>query len=279
MKKAFVIGHPISHSVSPVIHGHWLKTHAIEGSYEKIDVSPFELEGFFARLRSGEFVGGNVTLPHKLAAFAACDTLSAGAHAIGAVNTLVVENGQLEGLNTDIAGFLHSLDQNCPDWDAAPGEAVVLGAGGAARAIVKGLIDRGFVRIHIVNRTLANAQTLQSQFGPAATANGFDALPELARRSALLVNATRVGLGGTSLDTDFLASMPQQAIVYDIVYGTGPTRLVRDADAIGLRTVDGIAMVMHQAVEGFHRWFGQRPVVDEALRHAIVQYNSDRAHA
>lgn len=272
-KKAFVAGHPITHSVSPVIHTYWLKQLGIAGSYEKLDITPDAFPAFLDRVRSGEFVGGNITLPHKVAAFAACDFTSTEATAIGAVNTIVASGGRIEGINTDIVGFLASLDAEHPSWDTLAQEAVVLGSGGAARAIVKGLIDRGFAKIHIVNRTIDHARTLQGKYGDRATAAGMDRLAERSENADILVNATKIGLGAAGFDIPVLEALPRKALVYDIVYGSTDTLLLREAKRKGFATVDGISMVMHQAVEGFSRWFGPRPTVDDNLRKRILAHH------
>ncbi|MET3897694.1 shikimate dehydrogenase [Devosia sp. UYZn731] len=267
--KAFVIGHPINHSRSPLIHGTWLAEHGIEGSYEAIDVAPAELPAFFARLRSGEFAGGNVTIPHKEAVFALCDSVDPLAKIIGAVNTLVVTDGTVHGTNTDYLGFLGNLDAGAPGWSDSLDAAIVLGAGGAARAILVALSSRGVKQVHILNRTLANAAQLAADIEGPFSANGYEAFAELAPKAGLVVNTSSIGMHGTRFDTLDLALLPSNGLVTDIVYIPQVTPLLADAKALGLRTVDGLGMLLHQAVPGFEAWFGIRPTVTPDLRARI----------
>jgi len=271
MIKAFVIGHPIAHSRSPLIHNHWLQTLGINGSYEAVDVSPEALPDFIDALRAGAYSGGNVTVPHKQAAFALCDVLEADAQTIGAVNTLVMRDGKLQGSNTDMEGFLGNLDQKAPGWDRRGDTAIVLGAGGAARAVLVGLARRGFKAIHILNRTAANAQNLARELPGPFTGAGLTAFAALAPQAALVVNTSTIGMHGTRFDALDLALLPETALVTDIVYTPLETPLLADARALGLDTVDGLGMLLHQAVPGFEAWFGIRPQVTPALRALAVQ--------
>ena len=267
--KAFVIGHPIAHSRSPLIHGSWLAEHRIDGSYEAIDVAPGELAAFFARLRSGEFAGGNVTIPHKEAVFALCDSVDPLATTIGAVNTLVVHDGKVHGSNTDYLGFLGNLDAEAPGWSDGPNDAMVIGAGGAARAVLVALRRRDGGRVHVLNRTLGNAQALVDDIDGPFEAHGFDAFDELAPQTGLVVNTSSIGMHGTRFDWLDLALLPKTTLVTDIVYAPLITPLLAEARAQGLRTVDGLGMLLHQAVPGFEAWFGVRPQVTPALRARI----------
>ncbi len=267
-RKAFVIGHPINHSRSPLIHGAWLAEHAIDGSYTAIDVAPADLPDFFGRLRSGEFTGGNVTIPHKEAVFALCDSIDPLATTIGAVNTLVVADGQVHGSNTDYLGFLGNLDANAPGWDRADRPAIVLGAGGAARAVLVALQSRG-IAVHLLNRTRATAEALARQIGGAITAGALDDFNDLAPGAGLVVNTTAVGMHGSRFENLDLARLAGDALVTDIVYVPLQTPLLADAQARGLATVDGLGMLLHQAVPGFAAWFGIRPTVTPMLRMAI----------
>ena len=269
MKRAFVIGHPIVHSRSPLIHGTWLKAYGIEGSYEALDVAPEALPALFARLKAGEFVGGNVTIPHKEAVFALCDSVDPLARRIGAVNTLVAKDGKVHGFNTDFAGFLGNLDQQAPGWSEAAGDAIVLGAGGAARAILVALQHRGIGTIHVLNRTRGKAEALAAEFGGSLQAASLDDFAAVAPRAGLVVNTTSIGMHGTRFETLALDRLPRSAIVTDIVYVPLETPLLRDARALGLRTVDGLGMLLHQAVPGFEAWFGVRPEVTAELRAAV----------
>lgn len=262
--KAFVIGHPIAHSRSPLIHGTWLAEHGIDGRYDAIDVAPEDLPAFFARLRSGEFAGGNVTIPHKEAVFALCDSVDPLARTIGAVNTLVLRDGKVHGSNTDYLGFLGNLDAAAPGWSDHPGEIVVIGAGGAARAILVALRSRCSGRIHVLNRTLAKAQALVEEIG--GEAHGFEDFAGLAPQTGLVVNTSAIGMHGSRFDWLDLALLPKTALVTDIVYTPLLTPLLADAAAQKLRVVDGLGMLLHQAVPGFEAWFGVRPAVTPALR-------------
>ena len=267
--KAFVIGHPINHSRSPLIHGTWLAEHGIDGSYEAIDVTPGELPGFFERLRSGEFAGGNVTIPHKEAVFALCDSVDPLATTIGAVNTLVVREGRVHGTNTDYLGFLGNLDAGAPGWSDGPNDALIIGAGGAARAVLVALRRRDGGKVHVLNRTLANAQALVREIDGPFEAHGFDAFAELAPRIGLVVNTSSVGMHGSRFDWLDLSLLAKTTLVTDIVYSPLVTPLLADATAHGLPIVDGLGMLLHQAVPGFEAWFGVRPAVDAKLRARI----------
>jgi shikimate dehydrogenase len=267
--KAFVIGHPIAHSRSPLIHGTWLAEHGIDGSYEAIDVAPADLPAFFDRLRSGEFAGGNVTIPHKEAVFALCDSVDPLATTIGAVNTLVVRDGKVHGSNTDYLGFLGNLDAEAAGWSDGPADAMVIGAGGAARAVLVALRRRDGGKVHVLNRTIGNAQALVDDIDGPFEAHGFDAFDELAPQTGLVINTSSIGMHGTRFDWLDLALLPETALVTDIVYAPLITPLLADARARGLRTVDGLGMLLHQAVPGFEAWFGVRPTVTPALRARI----------
>jgi len=268
-RKAFVIGHPIAHSRSPLIHGTWLARHDVDGCYEAIDLAPKMLGDFFSRLRNGGFAGGNVTIPHKEAVFALCDSVDPLARTIGAVNTLVVEDGQVHGTNTDYLGFLGNLDSAAPGWDDGLDEAIVLGAGGAARAILVALRERGVGHIHILNRTRANAEALATEIDGPFEAHDLADFSGLAPRAGLVVNTSSVGMHGTRFEGLELALLPKTALVTDIVYVPLVTPLLADAAALGLRTVDGLGMLLHQAVPGFKAWFGIEPQVDADLRRRI----------
>jgi len=267
--KAFVIGHPINHSRSPLIHGTWLAEYGIDGSYEAIDVSPDALPGFFDRLRGGEFAGGNVTIPHKEAVFALCDEVDPLARKIGAVNTLVVRDGKVFGSNTDYLGFLGNLDAAMPGWSDGPADAMVIGAGGAARAVLVALQRRDGGKVHILNRTLANAQALVDDIEGPFEAHGFDSFAELAPHTGIVINTTSIGMHGSRFDWLDLDLLPKTTLVTDIVYTPLITPLLAAAHARGLPTVDGLGMLLHQAVPGFEAWFGVRPQVTPALRARI----------
>lgn len=271
IQKAFVIGHPIAHSRSPLIHNHWLHHHEIDGAYEAVDVTAKGLPDFIAELKNGAYRGGNVTIPHKQAVFDLCDHISDDARTIGAVNTLVMRDDGLHGFNTDLAGFLGNLDQNSPDWAQNSQNAIVLGAGGAARAVLVGLAQRGFDKIHILNRTVETAEKLAEELpGPfhAAALSDFN---NLAPSASLVVNTSSVGMHGTRFEGLDPTKLPSSALVTDIVYTPLETPLLADARGLGLKTVDGLGMLLHQAVPGFKAWFGVEPQVTAELREMIVQ--------
>lgn len=270
-KRAFVTGHPIAHSRSPKIHGYWLKQYGIDGSYDRLDVAPGEFADFLSGLHARGFSGGNVTIPHKEAAFALVGRRDEAAQEIGAVNTLWFEDGLLYGGNTDAYGFAANLDEHAPGW-AANGPAVVMGAGGAARAVIHALKVRGLRDIHIVNRTLARAQELAHRFGAGVFSHEMAAANSLLADAGLLVNTTALGMHGhegQSLPAD-PRHLPAHAIVTDIVYVPLETPLLGAARERGLKTVDGLGMLLHQAVPGFERWFGIRPQVTPELRRLLV---------
>jgi len=270
MIRACVIGWPVAHSRSPVIHRFWLKEFGIDGDYEPVAVEPERIEAFLRDFPAGPFAGGNVTVPHKEAAFAAVARRDAAAEAIGAVNTLWIEGGKLVGSNTDSLGFLANLDGAVENWDSGDGAAVVLGAGGAARAILFALLERGFGPIRLVNRTRDRAETLAERFGKAVKPAGWDELPGLLADASLLVNTTTLGMKGMPPLGIDLAPLPDHALVTDLVYVPLETELLAAARARGLRAVDGLGMLLHQAVPGFERWFGRRPTVTPALREAVL---------
>ncbi|MGB3349432.1 shikimate dehydrogenase [Brucella anthropi] len=271
-KKAFVTGFPIKHSRSPLIHGFWLDELGIDGSYEAIEVKPEDFGFFASSLAENGFAGGNVTIPHKEAAYAAVQSLDEAAKAIGAVNTLWLENGRLNGGNTDAYGFAANLDASASGWDNAD-SALVLGAGGASRAIVYALLSRGFKKVAIVNRTVSRAQDLATHFGPRVSAYGWDAAQKLVSDAGLIVNTTSLGMSGHDEQEVFpldLGKASRKAVATDIVYVPLKTPFLKKAEEAGLVTVDGLGMLLHQAVPGFERWFGKRPLVTKALREHIL---------
>lgn len=269
-RHAAVIGHPVAHSRSPLIHGHWLKKHGIDGAYGLRDVAPEEADAFFANFAASGLIGGNVTVPHKEAAFRALAEADEVARALGAANTLWLEDGRLHGGNTDVYGFLANLDAAEPDWTRALGEAVVLGAGGASRAIVYALLSRGVDRVVVANRTLSRAEALREKFGPRVLPVDWRDLAGRLNGCRLLVNTTSLGMKGQPpLDIELTALSPD-ALVTDIVYVPLETPLLKVAKARGLATVDGLGMLLHQAVPGFERWFGVRPEVTAELRNLAL---------
>ncbi|WP_439408435.1 shikimate dehydrogenase [Bradyrhizobium sp. DASA03076] len=265
---ACLIGWPAAHSRSPLIHRYWLRTLGIAGGYVIEAVPPDDLRDFVLRLSLRGFVGANVTIPHKVGVME-LSTPDARARAVGAANTLWFEDGELRSTNTDVEGFLGNLDATAPGWGKA-GDALVLGAGGASRAVVFGLLDRGFANVHLANRTLANAAALAAQFGPNVHPLAWDGINDVLPRAKLLVNTTSLGMHGQgALEVD-VARLPEAAVVADLVYVPLVTPLLAAARARGLRTADGLGMLLHQAVRGFELWFGRRPEVTAELR-ALVE--------
>ncbi len=267
--RAFVVGWPIGQSRSPLIHGHWLETHGLAGSYERIAVPPEEIERFLSELSGSVFVGGNVTVPHKEAAFRSVSERDPVAEATGAVNTLWIENGKLHGANTDAPGFLANLDDRAAGWDRDPRQAVVFGAGGAASAVAWGLKARGFA-VRLVNRTLSRAEALAGRLGTGVSAHGWNEVPALLPDADLVVNTTSLGMTGKDDMTIDLTGLSPDALVTDIVYVPLETPFLAAARARGNRTVDGLGMLLHQAAPGFERWFGLRPSVTPDLRRKIL---------
>ena len=267
-RAACLIGWPVAHSRSPIIHKYWLKSFGIDGDYRVEAVKPENLAAFVAHLGERGYTGANITIPHKEQVLALADA-DARARAVGAANTLWLDGGTLRATNTDVEGFVGNLDAAAPGWDQA-GEALVLGAGGAARAVVFGLIERGFKTIHLANRTLPRAEQLARQFGASVRPASWDRVTALLPRAALLVNTTSLGMKGESpLDID-VGLLPAGATVADAVYVPLDTGLLNAARARGLKTADGLGMLLHQAVRGFSLWFGQRPQVTAELR-ALVE--------
>lgn len=275
--RAGVMGWPVAHSLSPVLHGHWLQRYGIDGSYEAFPVQPDELPEAITRLRNEGFRGTNLTVPHKEAAMALVDQVDDTACRIGAVNTLVLaEDGTLNATNTDAYGLVENIRDHAPGalgsvFDRRP--VVVLGAGGAARAALVGLADLGVREIRIVNRTIARAEALADIVSgqnvvihPMGWENRHDALCD----AGLLVNTTTLGMEGQSpLELD-LATLPEDAVVNDIVYAPLETKLLAAARARGNPAVDGLGMLLHQARAGFRAWFGVDPKVDKELRNAVL---------
>jgi shikimate dehydrogenase len=264
-----LIGWPAAHSRSPIIHKYWLKTLGIDGDYRIEAVKPEDFVAFVSGLSARGYVGANATLPHKEQVLKLAEA-DARARAVGAANTLWFDGGKLHATNTDVEGFLDNLDEASPGWDKATDEALVLGAGGAARAIVFGLVERGISTIHLVNRTLPRAEELARQFGPRVKPGTWDQIAALLPCAKLLVNATSLGMKGQPpLDID-LRLLPTGATVADAVYIPLDTPLLIAARARELKTADGLGMLLHQAVRGFSLWFGKRPTVTPELR-ALVE--------
>jgi len=270
-RKAFVVGWPISHSRSPLIHRHWLRRYAVDGDYLPEAVSPEGFDAFLAALAASGYVGGNVTLPHKEAAFRACAETTAVARRLQAVNTLWVNGeGGLQGDNTDVYGFTSNLDEQAPEWRGG-GAALVIGAGGASRAVLQALIDAGFRSVLVLNRTVSRAEALAAHFGAPVFAGGLGRLTDALAEADLVVNTTSAGLHtGEGLDIAWKEAKGS-AIATDLVYVPLVTPFLQGAQASGLKIVDGLGMLLHQAAPAFEKWFGIRPKVTPQLRRLIEQ--------
>jgi shikimate dehydrogenase len=277
MKRACVIGWPVEHSRSPMIHRYWLGQYRIDGAYEKEAVRPEDLASFLGSLAARGYVGANVTLPHKEAALRLAAVADEAARAIGAANTLWLDQaGRLCAGNTDAYGFVTNLDAEASDWNDRRRPVMVLGAGGAARAILHGLLSEGATHILLANRTRSRAEDLAQEFGPSVTVVDWADRARALSGAGLLVNATSLGMTGKEkLDLD-LKALPLDAVVADIVYSPLETELLAGARARGNRTVDGLGMLLYQAVPGFERWFGVRPEVTPELRAQIAATLGER---
>ena len=268
---AGVIGCPIAHSKSPKIHGHWLKTLGIQGAYIPMEVEPANLKDVILTLPKMGFVGANVTLPHKEAIMEIADFVTDRAALIGAVNTLIFRaDGKIQGDNTDGYGFLENLKTEAPDWAPQAGPAAVLGAGGAARAVIASLLDAGVPEIMLSNRTRVRADRLKSVFGNRVTVYDWVQAGNMLDHAALVVNTTSLGMIGKPELRVPLDGLRPDTVVTDLVYAPLKTKLLETAEEMGCVTVDGLGMLLHQAVPGFERWFGTRPEVDRAARTAAL---------
>ncbi|MBL4598060.1 MAG: shikimate dehydrogenase [Rhizobiaceae bacterium] len=270
---AFVIGWPIKHSRSPLVHGYWLKYLKIQGTYEAVAVVPENIDIFIKLLPKSGFAGGNVTVPHKETVYRLIDHPDEIAQALGAVNTLWLENGEIHGTNTDGYGFCANLDDFAPKWREGK-TATILGAGGASRAVIYALGKAGYTNIHIINRTILRAQAIADEFSPlletSLSAHGWEEATALLADTDLLVNTTSIGMDE---DIEFpldLANLKPNAIVTDIVYTPLLTPLLKLAKRKNFKTVDGLGMLLHQAAPGFEKWFGTRPNITPALRQYIL---------
>ncbi|MCJ8519823.1 shikimate dehydrogenase [Pseudorhizobium tarimense] len=272
MVKAFVTGWPIKHSRSPLIHGHWLKQHRIAGEYRAEPVTAEGFPAFIEMLKdaSSPYVGGNVTIPHKESAFRLADEVGPIAEELGAANTLWLQEHRLHATNTDVYGFAANLNERHPGWQRVD-KAVVLGAGGASRAVIYALRERGIGEIHVVNRTVFRARELADRFGARIHAHPMEALAEVTQGAGLFVNTTSLGMDGSDVPQIDFSSMAAEGLVTDIVYVPLETPILRQANAQGMKTVDGLGMLLHQAVPGFEKWFGVRPRVDDTLRELVIE--------
>ncbi|KAA0913237.1 shikimate dehydrogenase [Aquicoccus porphyridii] len=267
-----VIGSPIAHSKSPQLHTHWLRTYGLSGYYIPMDVASDDLEAVLRTLPKMGFVGINVTIPHKQRVMEMADLVTDRATLIGAANTLIFRrDGKIHADNTDGYGFIENLRQGAPDWNPKAGPVVVFGAGGAARAVVASLIDVGVPEIFVTNRTKVRAEKLVEDFGKRLTVVDWVKAGNILEDATTVVNTTSLGMLGKSEMRVPLDGLQKHAVVTDLVYNPLETRLLRTAREMGCVTVDGLGMLLHQAVPAFERWFGQRPEVDNATRAAVLR--------
>ena len=268
---AGVIGHPIAHSKSPKLHGHWLRTYGLPGHYIPIDVAPENLETVLKTMPQMGFVGANVTIPHKERIMDIADQVTDRATLIGAANTMIfLEDGKILADNTDGYGFIQNLRQGAPEWDPAAGPAVVLGAGGAARAVIASLLDVGVPEILLSNRTRVRAEQLRDDFGARVKVVEWVQAGNVIEDGATVVNTTSLGMAGKPELRVPLDGLNKDAVVTDLVYTPLITSFLETAQAKGCTTVDGLGMLLHQAVPGFERWFGPRPEVTDELRAVML---------
>jgi shikimate dehydrogenase len=268
---AGVIGRPVAHSKSPRLHRHWLAQHGLAGDYVPLHVEEEDLEQVLRTLPRMGFVGANVTIPHKVAALRIADQVSDRATLIGAANTLIFRpDGRILADNTDGYGFLANLRAGAPDWEPAAGAATVLGAGGAARAVVASLLESGVPQILLTNRTRDKADELRAAFGPRITVVDWVQAGNVVEEATTVVNTTSLGMTGAPELRVPLDGLHPGQVVTDLVYNPLETRLLAAARAAGCTTVDGLGMLLHQAVPAFERWFGVRPTVDAATRAAVL---------
>lgn len=269
---AAVIGHPIAHSKSPDVHGYWLRKYGIAGHYIPLDIAPDKLTELLPRLPDLGFVGANVTIPHKETVMNIADKITDRATLIGAANTLIFgRNGRIVADNTDGYGFIENIRQTVPNWNPKSGPAVVFGAGGAARAVLASLLDVGVPRIILTNRTRERAENLRADFGNRIEVVDWVHAGNILDDAKLVVNTTSLGMTGHREMRIPLDGLKPGTIVNDLVYSPLRTGLLATADEKGCRVVDGLGMLLHQAVPGFERWFGKRPEVDENVRNAVLR--------
>jgi shikimate dehydrogenase len=267
-KAVCVIAWPAGHSRSPLIHNYWINRHKLDAEYRREAVPPDKFAAFVENLRGNGYIGANITVPHKEAALAASEP-DDRARAVGAANTLWYDDGTLRSTNTDVEGFLANLDVAAPGWDRGLETAVVLGAGGGARAVVFALLQREVGRVYVINRTRDRAQALKKKFGAPVHLAGWNEITGLLGGAGILVNTTTLGMVGQP-PLEINLRCPASLVVADLVYAPLETGLLASARARGLRTADGLGMLLHQAVRGFQLWFGVRPEVTPELR-AIIE--------
>jgi shikimate dehydrogenase len=268
-RAACVIGYPAKQSRSPLLHGHWIKRYGIDGDYRFEEIRPEDFAAFVGNLAGNGYVGANVTMPHKDAALA-LSLPDERARAVRAANTLWLDKGTLRSTNTDVEGFIGALDEAAPGWDKRNDSAVVLGAGGAGRAIVYGFLERGIKTVHLVNRTYSKAEAVRESLGSAVHPARWEDVPRLLKGAGLLANSTSLGMTGKDPLTIDLSPMAPKSVVGDVINVPLKTQLLAQAEQHGFRTSNGLDMLLHQAVRGFHLWFGVKPEVTKELRDLLV---------
>lgn len=268
---AGVIGHPINHSKSPALHGYWLRSLGIKGHYIPMDITADDLANTLISLPKMGFTGVNVTIPHKEAVLALADIVTDRAAKIGAANTITFQGGKIHADNTDGIGFMANLRQFAPNWTPQGGPAAVIGAGGAARAVIWALLDAGVPEIRLSNRTQARAQALGDVFGPRIRVFDWLDTPKMLGDAHTVVNATSIGMAEKDAAPFDLGALNPKALVTDLVYNPLKTQFLTQAEARGCQIVDGLGMLLHQAAPGFQRWFEQMPIVDQAARDAVLK--------
>ena len=269
---AAVIGHPVAHSKSPHVHGYWLRKYGLKGHYIPMDIAPEKLSDLLPRLADLGFVGANVTIPHKEKVMEIADLITDRATLIGAANTLIFrKDGRIHADNTDGYGFIENIRQSVSDWNPKSGAAVVFGAGGASRAVLASLLDVGVPKIMLTNRTRIRAEKLREDFGHRIKVVEWVQAGNVLDEADLVVNTTSLGMTGKPEMRVPLDGLKPGAIVNDLVYAPLRTRLLTTAEERGCHVVDGLGMLLHQAVPGFERWFGKRPEVDDNVRAAVLR--------
>jgi shikimate dehydrogenase len=270
MKKACIIGWPVTYSRSPLIHNYWIRQHGVDAVYERQPVEPGKIPEFISDFQNSGFVGCNVTAPHKEAVFEAVTNVDAASRRLGALNTLYVRNGNLHGTNTDGEGYLANLRHTHPGYEISSGKVIILGAGGAAKAIIGALVDAGAKQIGIINRTTVRTQALQNQFGNVIEPITVENAASAVAKCDLLINTTSLGMSAQpALEFD-LGNFPVTTIISDIVYSPLETSLLKQARIRGNPILGGLGMLLHQAVRGFELWFGVRPEVTKELYEIVA---------
>jgi len=269
---AAVLGNPISHSKSPRMHNYWLKQNKLNGYYIPIKVELADFEQTIRTLMKMGFSGVNVTIPHKLCALKIADESSSTAHYIGAANTLTfTKENKIYADNTDAYGFINNIKSKYPNWNPKKGVSVVLGAGGASRAVIAALLSEGSKQIMVLNRTIEKAEVLKKDYDNKITVESWENINEVLASSKNIINTTSLGMNDETFIPINPEAIPEKSLVSDLVYTPLETNLLKIAKNRGSKTVDGLGMLIHQGVPGFEAWFGQKPLVTEELREILIK--------